>query len=83
MPPRMDMDDLATQREKFDERFAGCEREELELISPEERARQAHFNSLSMSYARTLEQHRRATNPAHRLVLERALRYLEDEMCKP
>jgi hypothetical protein len=46
-------------------------------ISPEERAWRTRLESLRLSHTRILEQLKRATNPAHREVLLRALRHLE------
>jgi hypothetical protein len=45
--------------------------------SPEERERQAREESIRLSRARLTEQLSRATNPAHRAMLERALKALE------
>ena len=47
--------------------------------TPEERAANARAESLRLSKARLTEQLKRATNPAHREMLERALRALEGE----
>jgi hypothetical protein len=47
--------------------------------SPEEREREAKLESLRLSKARIVEQLSRATNPAHRAMLERALQSLEDQ----
>jgi len=47
--------------------------------SPEARKRREQLESLKLSRARTLAQLERATNPAYRDVLERALRSLEEE----
>ena len=47
--------------------------------SPEARMRREQLESLKLSRARTLAQLERATNPAYRNVLERALRSLEEE----
>ena len=47
--------------------------------SPEARKRREQLESLKLSRARTLAQLERATNPAYRNVLERALRSLEEE----
>ena len=47
--------------------------------SPEERAREAQLESLRLSQARIQDQLSRATNPAHRAMLERALQSLEDK----
>jgi hypothetical protein len=45
--------------------------------SPEEREREAKLESLRLSRARILDQLGRATNPAHRAMLERALHALD------
>ena len=47
--------------------------------SPEERNRRAHDESIRLSKARLEDQLSRATNPAHRTMLERALKSLEAE----
>ena len=47
--------------------------------SPEARAREAQLESLRLSQARIQDQLSRATNPAHRAMLERALQSLEDK----
>ena len=84
MGMRWEADDLATQVERAGERFAEVGRGTIEeALSPAERAQRARLSSLSMSHTRTLYLHSRATNPAHREMLERALRFLENEMCKP
>lgn len=49
-------------------------------ISPAVRERQTRLRWLGLSHARTLEQLKRATTPAHRQMLERAARALEREM---
>ena len=53
-----------------------------ETISPAERAHRARLESLRLSQIHTMERLKRATIPAHREFLERALRHLEAEMCK-
>jgi uncharacterized membrane protein YccC len=45
----------------------------------EEKARSAHLESMRLSKACILDQLGRATNPAHRVMLERALQSLERE----
>jgi hypothetical protein len=50
-----------------------------EKSSPEDRERKSREESLRLSKARIEEQLGRATNPAHRAVLERALKSLETE----
>ncbi len=47
--------------------------------SPEDCERTAHEESLRLSRARIVEQLGRATSPAHRAMLERALKALESE----
>ncbi len=48
--------------------------------SPEVRARRERLETLRLSHARALEQLKRATTPAHRAMLERAVAALETEM---
>jgi hypothetical protein len=48
--------------------------------SPEARARRERLAALRLSRARTLEQLERATNRAHREMLQRTLRALEAEL---
>lgn len=48
--------------------------------SPEMRARRERIASLELSRSRTLDQLERATNPAHREMLQRTLRALETEI---
>ena len=50
--------------------------------SPEVRARRERLESLRLSRARTLAQLERATNAAHRAMLERTLRALEQQMAE-
>lgn len=47
--------------------------------TPESREREARLESLRLSRARILDQLGRATNPAHRAMLERALASLDGE----
>jgi hypothetical protein len=49
-------------------------------VSPAVRERQTRLRWLRMSHARTCEQLKRATNPTHRQMLERAVAALEREM---
>jgi hypothetical protein len=51
-----------------------------ETISPEERANRVRLESLRLSQVHTVERLKRATNPAHREMLLRALRHLEAEI---
>ena len=77
-----DGDDLAGSMEEALERqqeAAEARRARKEQASPEERERRARGESLRLSRARLEEQLGRATNPAHREMLERALRALESE----
>jgi hypothetical protein len=55
---------------------AEARRARKELSSPEERERKAEEESLRLSRSRIEEQLARATNPAHRAMLERALKSL-------
>ena len=48
--------------------------------SPEARARRERLETLRLSRARTLDQLQRATNRAHREMLQRTLRALETEL---
>ena len=50
--------------------------------SVEERARSAKFESLRLSRSRIMTQLAAATNPAHRTMLERALKCINDEMAQ-
>jgi hypothetical protein len=50
--------------------------------SPAVRARRERLETLRLSHARALEQLKRATTPAHRAMLERALSALEAEMAE-
>lgn len=77
-----DGDALAEQMEDAMERqqAAAEERRRKDNSSPEERARNAQYESLRLSQARILDQLSRATLPAHRAMLERALQSLESQM---
>jgi hypothetical protein len=59
---------------------AEARRARKEAASPDERAHQARRESLRLSRAWIEEQLGRATNPAHRAMLERALEALELEV---
>jgi hypothetical protein len=48
--------------------------------TPEERRRSATFESLRVSRSRIMTQLTLATNPAHRTMLESALKSINDEM---
>ncbi len=58
---------------------AEARRVRKDTSSPEERERKAREESVRLSRARLEEQFGRATNPAHRAMLERALHALEPE----
>ena len=77
-----DGDAVAGQMEDALERqqAAADDRTRRDYVSPEERARLARLESLRLSKARMLDQLGRATNPAHRATLERALQALESQM---
>ncbi|HWS89972.1 MAG TPA: hypothetical protein VN282_23590 [Pyrinomonadaceae bacterium] len=75
-----DGDALAESMEQALERqqeAAEARRARKELTSPEERDRKARDESVRLSKARLEDQLSRATNPAHRTMLERALKSLE------
>ncbi len=76
-----DGDGLAGQMEDALERqqAAAEERARRDNSSPEERARRAELESLRLSKARISDQLARASNPAHRAMLERALASLESQ----
>ena len=78
-----DGDALAGQMEDAMERQQAAAEARLlqrkDAASPEERARVAELESLRLSRARIQEQLSRATNPAHRAMLERALESLEKQ----
>lgn len=74
-----DGDALAESMEQALERqqeAAEARRARKEQLSPEELERRAREESVRLSRARLEEQLSRATNPAHRAMLERALRSL-------
>ncbi len=50
--------------------------------TPNERARSAQFESLRVSRSRIMTQLSGATNPAHRTMLERALKSINDQMAE-
>jgi hypothetical protein len=76
-----DGDALAGQMEDALERqqAAAEARQRKNSSTPEEREREAQAESLRLSKARILDQLSRATTPAHRAMLERALQALEDQ----
>ncbi|MBA2526176.1 MAG: hypothetical protein H0V18_10415 [Pyrinomonadaceae bacterium] len=78
-----DGDDLAGKMEENLERQQ--EAAEARAKSPgsgEERARNARLESLRLSRSRIMGQLSRATVPAHRTMLERALQAIDDQMSK-
>jgi hypothetical protein len=79
-----DGDALAGQMEDAMERQQAAAEARLRKnnSSPEQRAREAEEESLRLSKARILDQLGRATNPAHRAMLERALQSLEEQFNK-
>ena len=79
-----DGDDLAGQMEEVFERqqAAADARANRGTSSVEERARSAKFESLRLSRSRIMTQLAAATNPAHRTMLERALKSINDEMAE-
>jgi hypothetical protein len=79
-----DGDDLAGQMETTFERqqAAADARAHRGTSSVEERARSAKFESLRLSRSRIMRQLESATNPAHRKMLESALKSINDEMAK-
>jgi hypothetical protein len=74
-----DGDALAGQMEDAMERQQAAAEARLRKnsSSPAEREREAQLESLRLSRARILDQLGRATNPAHRAMLERALQSLD------
>lgn len=77
-----DGDALAESLEQALERRQQAEEERRarrESTTPEERERLAREESVRLSRARLEAQLERATSPAHRAMLERALRALSDE----
>ncbi len=81
MAPPWDGDDLAGRAEEAAERGQAAvdERERRRVISSTTLGRELEEESLRMSRARTLDQLSRATNPAHRAMLEGALRALDQK----
>lgn len=77
-----DGDDLAGQAEDEVERQQALNeaRARRPGSTPEERARNAEIESLRLSRSRVLSQLERATNPAHRRMLESALQSIDDKM---
>ncbi|MGH9943579.1 MAG: hypothetical protein ACRD9R_14635 [Pyrinomonadaceae bacterium] len=79
-----DGDALAGQMEDALERqqAAAEARTRRDNSSPEGRARNARLESVRISKSRIVEQLGRATNPAHRATLERALQSLETQVAE-
>jgi len=79
-----DGDALAGQAEEIFERqqAAADARANRGTSSAEERARSAKFESLRLSRSRIMGQLSRATNPAHRAMLESALQSINNEMAE-
>jgi predicted Holliday junction resolvase-like endonuclease len=76
-----DGDDLAGQMEENLERQqAAAEARAKNPGSAEDRARNAQIESLRLSRSRIMGQLSRATVPAHRTMLERALKAIDDQM---
>ena len=77
-----DGDALAGQMEEVFERqqAAADARANKYSSTVAERARSADFESLRLSRSRIMDQLTRATNTAHRTVLERALKSINDQM---
>ena len=79
-----DGDALAEQMEKVFERqqAAADARAHKGTSTAEERARSAQFESLRVNRSRIMTQLSAATNPAHRTMLERALKAINDQMAE-
>ncbi len=79
-----DGDDLAGKMEENLERqqAAAEDRARTSTGSAEDRARNAQVESLRLSRSRIMVQLSRATAPAHRTMLERALKAIDDQMPK-
>lgn len=77
-----DGDDLAGKAEEAFERQQAVAdaRAHRGTSTPEERARSAQFESLRLSRSRIMTQLDGATNPSHRLMLEKALKSINDQM---
>jgi uncharacterized protein Yka (UPF0111/DUF47 family) len=71
---------VADQMEEADERSRAAHVPTPDELSPEMRARRERLESLKLSRARTLDQLERATRHAHREMLQRTLRALENEI---
>jgi hypothetical protein len=79
-----DGDALAGQMEEIFERQQSVAdaRAVRGTSTPNERARSAQFESMRISRSRIMTQLNGATNPAHRAVLERALKSITDQMAE-
>ncbi|HEV7472729.1 MAG TPA: hypothetical protein VGN90_01700 [Pyrinomonadaceae bacterium] len=79
-----DGDDLAGKMEETFERqqAAADARANRNTSSVEERARSAKFESLRLSRSRVMTQLAAATNPAHRSMLESALKSINDKLAQ-
>jgi hypothetical protein len=79
-----DGDDLAGQMEEVFERqqAAADARAHRGSSTVEERSRSAKFETLRLSRSRIMGQLSRATNHAHRTILERALQSINAEMAE-
>lgn len=79
-----DGDDLAGKAEEVFERQqeAANARAQRGTSSVGERARSAKFESQRLSRSRVMGQLKNATHPAHRTMLERALKAINDEMAE-
>jgi hypothetical protein len=77
-----DGDDLAGQAEDAFERQQAMadSRANRHSSTVEERARSARFETLRLSRSRVMGQLSNATRPAHRTMLERALKSINDQM---
>jgi hypothetical protein len=77
-----DGDALAGQMEEvFEKQQAAADARANKYTSTvEERKRSGEFESLRLSRSRLMDQLSRATKPAHRTILERALKSINDEM---
>jgi hypothetical protein len=79
-----DGDDLAGQMEEtFEKQQAAADaRAHRGTSSAEERARSATFESLRLSRSRVMHELGVATNPAHRKMLESALKSINNKMAE-
>jgi hypothetical protein len=71
---------VADQLEAAEERAREKERRAQGELSPAARAQQEQLDSLNLSRSRTLDQLEHATRPAHRQMLQRTLRALENQI---